>query len=74
MSNVPTRWQYELLGFTPESGGFFTESRINEEEMERALNELGWDGWELAGVVETNHFDGDTQDVLLLFKRPLPAK
>src|SRR4029079_11191196 len=47
------RWQYKLLGFSPDSQCVLTESTIDEEEMEGALNELGWEGWELAGVVET---------------------
>jgi hypothetical protein len=67
---VPMRWQYKLLKLSPEPDGIFNQASLDEDELDRNLNELGWDGWELSGVVQNNRGHGATRDIVLVFKRP----
>ena len=68
-------WEYQTLefDFTGEAfisqGGLFNSPRFNHE-----LNRLGWDGWELVSVFDTNRVQGGTKYVIAVFKRPLTAE
>lgn len=51
------------------TGGLF-----NSEQFSLELNRLGWDGWELVSVFDTNQVQGGTRYVVAVFKRPLTAE
>ena len=65
-------WEYQTatFDFTGEAmisqGGLFNADKFNLE-----LNRLGWDGWELVSVMDTNRVQGGTKYVIAVFKRPL---
>jgi hypothetical protein len=68
-------WEYQTLEFNFDSeafisqGGLFNSPRFNHE-----LNRLGWDGWELVSVFDTNQVQGSTRYVIAVLKRPLTAE
>ncbi len=55
------RWEYKTLQYTKRS--FFTGA-VNAVELERELNELGRDGWELVSINQTQ-----MQPALIVLKR-----
>ena len=65
-------WEYhtEVFDFASEAwihqGGLFNSDKFNFE-----ISRLGWDGWELVSVFDTNGIDGSTRYVVAVFKRPL---
>ena len=64
-----TRWEYQTVKLEP--GGFFG-GKMDEEEMRRALNRMGADGWELVSTFDTAA-SGHSREVLFIFKRPAVA-
>lgn len=60
------RWEYKTLKLraTGWLGGKFDEA-----ELDRAMNELGAQGWELSAAFDTNESGGNTRDVVIIFKR-----
>jgi len=65
-------WEYQNVSFNFDAeafisrGGLFNSQRFNLE-----LNRLGWDGWELVSVFDTNDIQGSSRFVVAVFKRPL---
>lgn len=68
-------WEYQHVSFDFDSsafismGGLFDSHKFNLE-----LNRLGWEGWELVGVFDTNQVKGGTRYIVAVFKRPLTAE
>ncbi|HVJ45954.1 MAG TPA: DUF4177 domain-containing protein [Luteolibacter sp.] len=62
-----TRWEYLTMRFKPH--GWFG-GKTDPEQLQHHLNELGDEGWEVTGVIETNSSHGDTREVVILMKRP----
>ncbi len=60
-------WEYKTikLGATGFIGG-----KINTAQLDRLMNELGGQSWELAAAFDTDIAGGGTRDVLVIFKRP----
>jgi hypothetical protein len=60
------RWQYKTikLATTGLMGG-----KLDAGELDRQLNELGRDGWELMTVFDTNQGSGQSRDVVAVLKR-----
>lgn len=57
------KWEYKTL-----------RARLNDKDLESALNKLGDDGWEIVGPlgeipVATKGFGGGVKDSVILFKR-----
>jgi hypothetical protein len=63
---VMMQWEYKTikLGTTGFLGGKF-----EVEELDKLLNELGSQGWDLAAAFDTNKTNGETRDVVVIFKR-----
>ena len=62
---MDTRWQYRTILFEFHKDGLLGDKYIDDEEVERTLNEQGLRGWELVSV-------SMIQEGLLAFcKRPL---
>ncbi|MHC4519639.1 MAG: DUF4177 domain-containing protein [Planctomycetota bacterium] len=62
------QWEYKTikLGATGFLGGKF-----DEDQLDRYMNELGSQGWELVAGFDTNKSYGETRDVVVIFKRPV---
>ena len=58
------RWQYRTIIFEFQKDGLLGDRFIDDEEMEKTLNEQGGAGWELISATMVQ--DG----LLTLFKRP----
>jgi len=61
------RWEYRTLNIQP--GGFWG-GKVDDDQLGRALNQLGDSGWELCNSFETNRGNGASAEVVLIFKRP----
>lgn len=59
------KWEYEVVPVDPAG---VVEGRLG---LEGRLNELGSDGWELAGTVPLGQAPGVGGVVMLVMKRPL---
>jgi hypothetical protein len=67
---MSTRWDYKTVRIDP--AGFFG-GNLETEGLDKTLNAMGQDGWELSSTIETNWGHGATRYVYLLFKRPAPG-
>jgi hypothetical protein len=61
------KWEYRALKIEPKGllGGI-----VDAGEFERALNELGNQGWELVTAFDTNLSHGASREVIAVLKRP----
>jgi len=60
------QWEYKTVSWR--TGGFLG-GKVNQEDLEHALNQAGRDGWELVSVFDTSQGSGQTRDVIAVFKR-----
>lgn len=58
------RWEYKVINVRSEN------YRLDPGCSSR-LNELGEDGWELVGLTSVNFKSGATDNLAMIFKRPL---
>lgn len=61
------KWDYKALG-TKTTG--FLGGKLDLEAFEKSLNELGREGWELVAAFDTNAAQGQSREVVVLFKKP----
>jgi len=59
------RWCYKAVHFSLRKEGLLGSAFLDEEEVEKSLNELGMAGWELVSMMDVN--DG----VVAVLKQPL---
>lgn len=61
------KWEYKTLKLQPKGlmGG-----KVDKAQLDRTMNELGAQGWELAAAFDTDVAGGGTKDVVVIFKRP----
>ena len=65
-------WEYETLTFDFSGEAFISQGGLfNAANFNHELNRLGWDGWELVSVFDTNRVQGGTKYVVAVLKRPL---
>ena len=60
------QFEYHIYTMEPE---MFSGGRVDLFEMDKAINELGSQGWELVCSLDTNRANGRTSSVSLIFKR-----
>jgi len=60
-------WQYRTILFEYQKDGLLGDRYIDDEEMEKTLNEQGSSGWELIAVTPV-------QEGLLAFFKPVRAR
>ncbi len=62
-------WEYrtELFDFRK----ILSSGNFEPEIFDKRANSLGWDGWELVSVMDTNFSQGSTFWVVASFKRKL---
>ena len=61
------KWEYKTLKLKAKG---FMGGKVDEEQLDAMMNELGRNGWELTAAFDTNEGYGNTRDVVVLFKRP----
>ncbi len=65
-------WEYQTLQFDFDSEAFISQGGLfNSQKFTRELNRLGWDGWELVSIFDTNQVRGGTKYVVAVLKRQL---
>ena len=68
-------WEYQTLQFDFDSEAFISQGGLfNSQKFNHELNRLGWDGWELVSIFDTNQIKGGTRYVVAVLKRPLTAE
>ena len=60
------KWEYKRIKLAVSS---WAGLKIDEEELDSLMNDLGSQGWELVVGLDTNDSDGQTRDVVMVFKR-----
>ncbi len=62
---MATKWEYKVDFYEPGAGSY------NTADLERELNNIGEQGWELASIIE--HESGENiADFTFVLKRPKP--
>ena len=64
-----TKFEYATVIF--DTTAFLVGSKLNHERFHARLNEYGREGWELVNVFDLNRHQGETFEVIAVFKRPL---
>ncbi|RCX21460.1 uncharacterized protein DUF4177 [Fontibacillus phaseoli] len=60
------QWEYKTIKY--KTGGFLG-GKVDAEEFEAELNQYGLDGWELVSCFDTSISQGQSRDVIVIFKR-----
>lgn len=60
------RWEYRIINVRSE------HYRLDPKAAARDLDPLGAEGWELVGLTSVNFKSGATDNIAMVFKRPLP--
>ncbi|MFD0710746.1 DUF4177 domain-containing protein [Paenibacillus sp. GCM10027626] len=60
------QWEYHTLKYR--TGGFLG-GKVNEEELDDLLNSRGYEGWELVSSFDTSLYQGQSKDIIMIFKR-----
>ncbi len=65
-------WEYHSYSFNFDAAAFISQGGLFDSNLfNNELNRLGWEGWELVSVFDTNSVNGGTRYVVAVFKRPL---
>jgi len=68
-------WEYHTAMFDFGSEAFISQGGLfNADKFNFELNRLGWEGWELVSVNDTNQIRGGTKYIVAVFKRPLTTE
>ncbi|WP_274650890.1 DUF4177 domain-containing protein [Paenibacillus humicola] len=60
------QWEYRTMKYR--TGGFLG-GKVNTDDFEVGLNLCGSEGWELVSCFDTNSAQGESRDVIAVFKR-----
>ena len=63
---MTAKWEYKTIKL---SATGFLGGKIDETKLDDMMNDLGSQGWELAAAFDTNKSEGETRDVVVIFKR-----
>jgi hypothetical protein len=63
------RFEYHVFKIGAKRGWFTAGGEMDTTAIDRHINELGSDGWELTTAFDTNWHQGFTRDVIMIFKR-----
>jgi hypothetical protein len=61
------KWEYKTIKLGTKG---FLGGKLDTNELENYMNELGRADWELVTAFDTNQECGATRDVVAIFKRP----
>jgi hypothetical protein len=69
------KWEYTTLKLDPFRRGFLgsSEYEFNEAKLDRMMNNLGNDSWELVSSFSTNKTFDETIEKIYVFKRPIQS-
>lgn len=62
------QWEYKTVKVSAK--GWFVGGQLDADELERHLNDLGDDRWELVSILSTTMTYGATREIAAVFKRP----
>jgi len=62
------RWEYKTVKLAAKG---FMGGKFDENQLDLYMNQLGSEEWELVAGFDTNKSQGETRDVVVIFKRPL---
>ena len=60
------QWEYKTIKF--KIGGFLG-GKLKPEELDLELNNYGSEGWELVSCFDTSKYQGESKDIIVIFKR-----
>ncbi|MBD2864505.1 DUF4177 domain-containing protein [Paenibacillus sp. IB182363] len=60
------QWEYKTWKY--KTGGFLG-GKIDGEEFDAQLNQFGKEGWELVSCFDTSVYQGQSRDIVVVFKR-----
>ena len=60
------RWEYRTIKI--ETKGFWNK-KLDVNEFDLQLNDLGSAGWELVSCFDTSQYQGESKEVIAVFKR-----
>ncbi|AJS60008.1 DUF4177 domain-containing protein [Paenibacillus sp. IHBB 10380] len=60
------QWEYKTIKYKTIG---FLGGKVDEEQFEEDLNQYGFDGWELVSCFDTSNMQGQTVEVIIVFKR-----
>lgn len=61
------KWEHKTIKI--KATGAWVGGKVDEGTLDRMMNELGADGWELVSAVSANEGFGNKRDLLAIFKR-----
>lgn len=61
------RWIYKVVEFDPKKS--FMGGKVDSQNIEQRLNELGRQGWEVISSFTTNEGYGNTKKIVYTLKR-----
>jgi hypothetical protein len=59
-------WEYKTIKLGTKG---FLGGKVEEVKLEKALNDLGRQDWELVSIFATNQTQGQTRDIVAVLKR-----
>ena len=59
-------WEYKTIKLATTG---FNGGKLDEHELDKCMNQLGKQGWELVSAFSTNQLAGTTRDVVAVFKK-----
>jgi uncharacterized protein DUF4177 len=62
------KWEYQTIKLATKG---FMGGKLDENQLNEYMNQLGSQGWELVCAFDTNQAYGETRDVLVFFKREI---
>lgn len=68
LSQPIVRWEYRVMAL--QVGGLFAPN-VDLDQLGNYLNGAGDEGWELVTVVDINHGQGRTVELVGIMKRPV---
>lgn len=60
------QWEYKTVKY--QTGGFLG-GKVNQADMDELLNQHGYEGWELVSCFDTSQGQGQSRDIIMVFKR-----
>lgn len=60
------KYEYKVIKTKPEG---FWNPKVEPDKMIDEINRLGQDGWELVSALDTNVSYGQTNEIIMFFKR-----
>ena len=49
--------------------GFWSGGNLDTQQLDKMMNDLGRQGWEIVSAFDTNQLYGITREVVVIFKR-----